>query len=603
VTVYRWRERMGCQMSGLLNKTIKYAEQNGVKRTVRHIVKRINDVRACRAFHYSLIPDADKLKAERSFQFPEKIRISIITPVYNTDLALLQEMIESVLAQTYVNWELCLADGSDAQHAQTGDICREYAQKDSRIIYRKLEANTGISGNTNAGIAMSSGEYLALLDHDDMLHPSALFEVTQAICEQKADFIYTDETTFRNKPEDAYYPHLKPDYAPDTLRGNNYICHLTVFSRTLLNKTGMFRSCCDGSQDYDMILRLTEQAEKIVHIPQILYYWRAHQESVATDVSAKPYVIEAAHKALQDHLKRSGMNGTVENTAAPSIYRIRYALQAHPLVSIIIPNKDHVDDLKKCIESIRKKTTYNHYEILIVENNSTELETFAYYHEIEKIPYIRVADWPKNYFNYAEINNYGASLAEGEYFVLLNNDTEIITPDWIQEMLMYVQREDVGAAGAKLYYPDDTIQHAGIGVGLLTVAGHYHRHFTHTHPGYMGRLLYSQNVSAVTGACLMVRRNVWEQFGGLDESFAVAFNDVDLCMRIRQAGYLIVWTPYAELYHYESKSRGLEDTPEKQQRFAGEVQRFQQRWGAELTAGDPYYNPNLTLNREDFSLR
>ena len=590
-------------MSRLLNKTVQYARQNGMRKTIRHIVKKVYNVGTCRVFHRSLIPDAGRLAAERDMQFPLKIRISIITPVYNTDESLLQDMIDSVIAQTYENWELCLADGSDEQHTRTGDICRDYAQKDSRIIYQKLAGNDGISGNTNAAIEMASGEYLALLDHDDMLHPSALFEVMKKICEQKADFIYTDETTFRQKPEDAYNPHLKPDYAPDTLRGNNYICHLTVFKRTLLNKTGLFRSCCDGSQDYDMILRLTEQAEKIVHIPKILYYWRAHQGSVAENVAVKPYVIEAAHRALRDHLERIGMKGIVENTEVPSIYRMRYTLQAQPLVSIIIPNKDYVNDLQNCITSIQQKTTYNRYEIIIVENNSIEPETFAYYHKLEKNKMVRVVYWNEKQFNYSSINNYGASLANGEYFILLNNDTEVITPDWIQEMLMYVQRPDVGVAGAKLYYPDETVQHAGIGVGLLTVAGHYHRHFARNHAGYMGRLVYSQNVSAVTAACMMIQRDVWEQLGGLDESFAVAFNDVDFCMRVRQAGYLIVWTPYAELYHYESKSRGLEDTPEKQKRFKKEIEQFQKRWKIELLEGDPYYNPGLSLDREDFSLR
>jgi len=606
VTVYRWRERMGCQMSGLLNKTIKYAEQNGVKRTVRHIVKRINDVRACRAFHYSLIPDADKLKAERSFQFPEKIRISIITPVYNTDLALLQEMIESVLAQTYVNWELCLADGSDAQHAQTGDICREYAQKDSRIIYRKLEANTGISGNTNAGIAMSSGEYLALLDHDDMLHPSALFEVTQAICEQKADFIYTDETTFRNKPEDAYYPHLKPDYAPDTLRGNNYICHLTVFSRTLLNKTGMFRSCCDGSQDYDMILRLTDNARCIVHVPKMLYYWRSHAGSVANNISAKPYAIESARNAVADHLRKHGYSHfTITSTRAfETIFKISYEIIGEPKVSIVIPNKDHVEDLQRCIKSIIEKSTWENYEIVIVENNSTTKEIFAYYEELKNNPRIKIVTY-EGEFNYSKINNFGVSHTTGDYVLLLNNDTQVITINWMEELLMYAQRPDIGAVGGKLYYADKTIQHAGvvIGLGAHRTAGHVHHKQKRENLGYMGRLCYAQNMTAVTGACLMVKKSCYEEVGGLEESFAVSLNDVDFCLKLRKAGYLNIFTPFAELYHYESISRGLDDSGEKAQRYQEESDRFRAKWAKELEAGDPYFNPNFTLDKPDFSLK
>lgn len=542
---------------------------------------------------------------QQTYAFPRCVKFSILVPLYNTPEKLLREMIASVLHQTYANWELCLADGSDSDHALVGQICQEMAQTDSRIKYQKLEKNLGISGNTNACIDMATGDYIALFDHDDLLHPYALFEMMKAICEQGADFVYTDENTFHDVPRDAYCPHFKPDFAPDTLRANNYICHFTSFSRALLDQVGRFRSECDGSQDFDMMLRLTERARKIVHIPKILYYWRASAASVASDVSAKPYVIEAAHRALRDHLKRIGLEGTVLNSPVPSMYRIKYEILSPALVSIIICTKDHIDDLKKCVTSILEKTTYPNYEIIIVENNSTEPETFAYYKELEQDPRIRVVTWesPNHEFNYSAINNYGATFAQGKYLLLLNNDTEVITPDWIQEMVMFVQRSDVGAAGAKLYYPDDTVQHAGLCIGMLTLAGHYHRGFPRQHPGYMGRLIYAHDVSAVTAACVLIRRDVWDQVGGLDESFKVAFNDVDLCMRIRQAGYLIVFTPYAELYHYESKSRGMDTTPEKRTRFVGEVTRFQKRWAKELAAGDPYFNPNFSLDDEDFTVR
>ena len=544
-------------------------------------------------------------EAQQQHTFPRPVKFSILVPLYNTPEKLLREMIASVLHQTYANWELCLADGSDSDHALVGQICQELAQTDSRIKYQKLEKNLGISGNTNACIDMATGDYIALFDHDDLLHPYALFEMMKAICDQGADFVYTDENTFHKVPRDAYFPHFKPDFAPDTLRANNYICHFTAFSRALLDQVGRFRSECDGSQDFDMMLRLTERARKIVHIPKILYYWRASAASVASDVSAKPYVIEAAHRAIRDHLKRVGLEGTVLNSPVPSMYRIKYEIPSPALVSIIICTKDHIDDLKKCVTSILNRTTYPNYEIIIVENNSTEPETFAYYKELEQDPHIRVVTWesPNHEFNYSAINNYGATFAQGKYLLLLNNDTEVITPNWIQEMVMFVQRSDVGAAGAKLYYPDNTIQHAGLGIGLLTLAGHYHRGFPRQHPGYMGRLIYAQDVSAVTAACVMIRRDVWDQVGGLDETFKVAFNDVDLCMRIRQAGYLIVFTPYAELYHYESKSRGADTDPEKRERFVGEVTRFQKRWAKELAAGDPYYNPNLSLDSEDFTVR
>lgn len=546
-----------------------------------------------------------ELDAQRNEIFSKNVKFSILVPIYNTPRKFLRKMIRSVMDQTYSNWELCLADGSDKKHTNVGTICRKYASQDKRIKYKKLEKNLGISGNTNACIEMSSGDYIALFDHDDLLHPAALYDVMIAICEKDADFIYTDENTFHKTPKDAYSPHFKPDYAPDTLRTNNYICHFTVFKKELIDKVGMFRSECDGSQDYDMVLRLTEQAKKIVHIPKILYYWRAHAASVATDISAKPYVIEAAHRALRDHLDRVGLNGTVMNTCVPSIYRIKYDIEKNGLVSIIIANKDHIDDLDKCLSSIAAKTTYKNYEIVVVENNSEDSQTWKYYDEAKKKYGIRVVEWKSENgeFNYSAINNYGVKFANGEYILLLNNDVEIISPEWIEEMLMFAQRSDVGAVGAKLYYPDNTVQHAGIGIGLLELAGHYHRNFPKEHPGYMERLIYAHNVSGVTAACIMIPRRVWDEVGGLDETFKVAFNDVDLCMKIRKSGYLIIFTPFAELYHYESKSRGLDSSPEKRERFVGEVTRFQERWKKELAAGDPYYNPNLSLDTEDFSIK
>ena len=546
---------------------------------------------------------AERERQEKT-EFPRTILFSILVPLYNTPMPFLEAMIDSVRQQTYRRWELCLADGSDGENGEVGKFCREAAEKDPRIRYRKLEKNGGISENTNACIGMATGDYLALFDHDDILHPSALFEVVNAICEEDADFLYTDETTFHETPKDAFLPHFKPDYAPDTLRGNNYICHFTVFRKNLLEKAGGgFRSEFDGSQDYDLILRLTEQAEKIRHIPKILYYWRAHRDSVAESVGAKPYVIEAAHKAIRGHLERIGLTGEVLDTKVPSIYRIRYAIEGEPLISILIPNKDHREDLKRCVDSIREKSTWKNREIIVIENNSTDEETFRYYKELEEDPRIRVVRYEGS-FNYSAVNNLGARESRGDYLLLLNNDTEIITPEWMEEMLMFAQREDVGAVGAKLYYPDGTIQHAGIGLGLLHLAGHYHRGFAGDQPGYMGRLCYAQDMSAVTAACMMIPRRVYEAAGGLDESYSVVFNDVDLCLRIRESGKLIVWTPFAELTHYESKSRGSdEDTKEKLAFFKTETKRFQTKWNVALSRGDPYYNPNLTRSKEDFTPR
>ena len=586
----------------LLNKGIRCLHENGWRYTWEKVKRKIKNQQDFAAVAKKPLFTEQELAEQRNHRFDRKIKFSIVVPLFNTPEKFLREMIQSVIDQTYSDWELCMADGSDAQHSDVERICRQYTKKDSRIKYKKLEKNLGISGNTNACLEMATGDYIGLFDHDDLLHPAALYEVMRAICEQDADFVYTDENTFHNEPKDAFCPHYKPDFAPDTLRANNYICHFTVFKKQLLEKTGVFRPECDGSQDYDMVLRLTEKAERMVHVPEILYYWRAHENSVAESVGAKPYVIEAAHKAIRDHLHRMGLQGEVLDTAVPSMYRLKYEIIGQPLISIIVPNKDHIELLERCLHSILKLTSYCNYEIIIVENNSTETETFDFYDKIRSDPHISIITW-QGEFNYSAINNYGVKHAEGKYLLLLNNDTEIISCDWIQEMLMYAQRPDVGAVGAKLYYEDDTIQHAGLGIGLLTLAGHLHRGFDRRHPGYMGRLIYAQDLSAVTFACVMIPRHVWDEVGGLDESFAVAFNDVDMCMRIRKAGYLIVWTPYAELYHYESKSRGLEDTPEKKKRFEGEVKRFQERWKNELAAGDPYYNPNLSLDREDFSLR
>ena len=583
---------------------VKHLVKDGRQEAVRRRREHEEEIRIRQAFKQRNRLTEEQRKEQEETAFPREVLISILTPLYNTPEKYLRAMIRSVQEQTYGNWELCLADGSDAQHGEVGQVCREAAGKDPRIQYRKLETNGGISENSNECIRMAKGDYLALLDHDDLLHPAALYEVMKVICEEDADMIYTDEDTFSEEPEDAYNPHFKPDFAPDNLRANNYLCHLTVFRKDLVKKAGGgFRSEYDGSQDHDLFLRLSEQAGKIRHIPRILYYWRAHRSSVAEDVSAKPYVTEAGKKAVAAHLERIGLEGEVLDGPVPSMYRIRYAIKGTPLVSILIPNKDHREDLKRCIDSIREMTTWPAWEIIIIENNSEEERTFRFYEELERDERIRVVRHGGP-FNYSAVNNFGFREAKGEQILLLNNDTEVVSLGWIEEMLMYAQREDVGAVGAKLYYPDGTIQHGGIGIGIKMLAGHWHRGEDGRSPGYFGRLTYAQDVSAVTAACMMIPRNVYEEMNGLDEGFSVVFNDVDLCLRIREAGYLIVWTPWAELTHYESKSRGAdEDTPEKKQFFLEETNRFQRKWNRVLSEGDPYYNPNLTREKEDFSLR
>ena len=533
---------------------------------------------------------------------PMKVKFSIVVPLYNTPPDFLREMIGSVQKQTYTNWELCLADGSDTAHDAVRICCMQAAEADKRIRYRHLTKNLGISGNTNAALEMSTGDHIALLDHDDILHPSALYEAARAIDSRGADLIYTDEAVFQSPDIHSIRAvHCKPDHAPDSLRGNNYICHFTVFKKALLDEVGLFRPEYDGSQDYDMILRLTEKAKMIVHIPKILYYWRVHPNSTAYDIGAKSYAIEAGRRALGDHLARIGLKGEVTSLIAAGAYRIRYELNGTPKVSVLIPSKDHADDLSKCIGSLIKKTTYPNWEIVIIDNGSTQPEVFSFYDRITKDARIRVVTWNED-FNYPKINNYGAGFAGGEYLILLNNDTQIITPEWIEEMLMFAQRGDVGAVGAKLYYPNETVQHAGVCVGIGGYAGHYFRHAERSSFGYMGRLAYAQDLSAVTAACMMIPRSVWDRLNGLDPEYTVAVNDVDLCLRIREAGYLIVWTPFAELYHYESKSRGRDDIGQNQERFQREVAMFRKRWGEELNRGDPYFNPNFSPDYEDFTI-
>lgn len=541
-----------------------------------------------------------ELRRQRETVFPEKITFSLIVPLYNTPQKFLKEMIASVKNQTYPGWELCLADGSDDAHGEVERICRSYAAEDERIRYQKLDGNFGISGNSNAALAMAQGDYIGLLDHDDLLHPAALYVVRERIAATAADFLFTDEGVFQNGPLKTVYPHFKPDYAPDSLRGNNYICHFTVFRRALLEKAGAFRSKCDGSQDFDLVLRLTEQANTVVHIPQMLYFWRACSGSTAQGAAAKPYAAEAGKCALRDHLERIGLEGEVLDAAFPTMYRIRYRVKGQPLVSIIIPSQDHRAYLEKCVGSILEKTTYPNWEIILVENGSTEPQTWEYYEELKRDSRIRVVVWDGG-FNYPAINRFGVRFARGDYYLLLNNDTEIITPEWIEEMLMFAQREDVGVVGAKLYFPNETVQHAGVCVGVPGPADHYHKGWPRDNPGYLGRLLYAQDLTAVTGACMLIPKRIWEQVGGLEERFAVAYNDIDLCMRVRRAGYLVVWTPFAELYHHESVSRGYEDTPEKRARFEREAALFCSLWKRELEAGDPYYNPNFVPGRMDFN--
>ncbi len=595
-----------CMHWGIRQKN-RIKNLGGIKGIARKCSSKNIEVKARKQHGTASFPTPEQRKEQEERKFSQEVCFSVLVPLYNTPEDFLRDMIESVKNQTYRNWELCLADGSDKEHDFVGKICKEYANGDSRIKYQKLEKNLGISGNTNACCAMATGNYIGLFDHDDVLHPSVLYYYMEAICEKNADYIYCDECTFHGKSIDNMITlHFKPDYSPDNLCANNYICHFSVFSKELLESTELFRTQFDGSQDHDMILRLTSKAKNIVHIPRLLYYWRSHKGSVAADINAKSYAITAAKGAVADYLRGKGYEHfEIESTRAfETIFRIKYPLAKKDKISIIIANRNHEEDLRRCVDSILEKSTYENWEIIVVENNSTEPKIFAYYEELKSHPKIKVITY-EGEFNYSKINNLGAKEATGEYLLFLNNDTQVITVNWLEEMLMYAQRKDVGAVGCKLYYADYTIQHAGIvlGLGAHRTAGHSHYKVNKENLGYMGRLCYAQNVSAVTGACLMVKKSLFEEVGGLEENLAVALNDVDFCLKLRGKGYWNIWTPFAELFHFESNSRGSDLEGERAKRYNAECERFKAKWGSVIDAGDPFYNVNFSLDRSDYSLK
>lgn len=582
-----------------------YIKDNGFK---AFIIKAFSKIRGER-FHYkewieSHVATERELEEQRNFKFEYNPLISILVPTYNTPKHLLIETIDSVINQSYSNWELCIADGGSSSN-DVKLVLDEYAKKDNRIKVKYLGENKGIAGNTQECYYMANGDYIGLFDHDDLLEPNALFEIAKAVNEDRdIEFIYTDEDKINEKSNYRFDPHFKQDYAIDTFRSYNYICHFSVFRKDLMDKINGFRDGYNGSQDYDIILRATREAKNIHHIPKILYSWRVHSGSTAGNPKNKMYCYDSAKKAIADDLEQRGIKGTVVDGKYIGTYEVEYDIIGDPKVSILIPTKDHIEDLNRTITSVINKTSYKNYEIIVIENNSELDDTFEYYEKIQKeFSNVKVVKWERE-FNYSAINNFGASFATGEYILLLNNDVEVINKEWLTKMLALAQREDVGCVGAKLYYPDTTIQHGGIIVGLGGAAAHAHRGFNKKSYGFFLRLGITQNLSAVTGACLLVKKSVFDEVNGLDESFEVAYNDVDFCLRVLETGRVNVWTPYAELYHYESKSRG-DDTkdPVKAKRFKGEFDRFRERYKDFLEKGDPYYNPNLTLDREDFSLR
>ena len=545
-------------------------------------------------------PTMEELQRQRDTEFEYEPLISILVPVYNTPEEFLKQMIQSVRKQTYGNWELCVANANPANETVT-EILRISSTKDERIKVKDVPENEGIAQNTNAALAIATGDYIGLLDHDDLLTPDALYEVVKAINENdRPQVLYSDEDKITMDLSEHFQPHMKPDYNKDLLRSNNYITHFFVADRMLVEEVGGEDGQYNGAQDYDLILKCTERAKGIAHIPRILYHWRVHKASTADNPASKMYAFDAGKRAIEDHLKRCGEIGEVSHEKDLGFYRVKYQVQGSPLISIIIPNKDQVKSLDKCLESI-EKSSYKNYEIIIVENNSTEDETFAYYKKIESDK-IRIVYWSDE-FNYSAINNFGVKHARGDYLLLLNNDVEVITTDWLEELTANCQRKDVGIVGARLYYPDDTIQHAGIVIGIGGVAGALFVGMPRMFTGYLHKAAIQQDLSAVTAACMMVKRSVYEELGGLEEELKVAFNDVDFCLRARDKGYLVVYDPNVELYHFESKSRGTEDSKEKIRRFQNEIEYMRSHWLELLKKGDPMYNPNLTLTKWDYSLR
>ena len=591
----------------LVKRAGKCAKERGGEALLREAGYRVDLMTKGESWQFRAdIPLKKELRAQRKETFPVMPFFSVIVPLYNTPVAYLKAMIKSVLAQSYQNFELILVDASGPAYGNVADTVKKF--NDRRVVLCKLAQNAGIAANTNIGFGEASGDYIALLDHDDTLAPHALYEMAKAINEKKADFLYSDEIVLDDSMKNLGEYHFKPDFSPDTLRGCNYITHLSVFSRALLDKIGGDeRTEYNGAQDYDLILRLTEQAASIVHIPQVLYYWRRHGGSTANDITAKPYAIEAGACAIRAQLERLGMDGGVASLPEhPGAYRVRYNVKGNPLVSVLIPSMDHTEDLKRCLDSLYRYAGYDRFEVVVIENNSTDPATMRFYdaarHHYKNLRFVRY----QGDFNFSAINNYGVKFAQGEYLLLLNNDLEILSEGFVREMLSYAQRKNVGAVGAKLFYPDDTIQHAGVFIGLGGSAGHNHKGHPRASGGDMYRLATTQNVLAVTGACLMVKKAAYIAIGGLDATnFAVAYNDVDFCLRLAAKGLLNVMTPFANAYHYESKSRG-DDTKsggEKQKRYEAEKDRFCKKYAKLIAHGDPYYNPHFTLLYENYGYK
>lgn len=619
------------------NKIKYYLKRYGFFSTLKKVFKRIFGIKENRKSNqeeYKIWIEKNTLKKEeiekqKKYKFEYEPKFSIVVPMYNTNETFFKELIDSLKSQTYSNWELCLADGSPEKN----EDLEKYYINDEKIKYKFLNSNLGISENTNEAIKMATGEYIGFLDHDDLLAENALFECVEVINKnKKVDFIYTDEDKIDENYE-RFEPYFKPDYSPETLECNNYITHFVIVKNKLIEKVGMLNSEFNGAQDFDFVLRATEKAEKVEHISKILYHWRVHNASTAYVADSKPYAFEAGIKVVQEHLKRMGRKAAAEpGQDVPGIYKIKFDVIGNPKVSILIPNKDNIKLLKNCVKSILNITTYENYEIVIIENNSEKKETFAYYKEIIKNPKIKILNFNKNTaldlngefnlknhekvletkkdinvenkkeFNYSALINFGVKNVDGEFILQLNNDTVILTKDWLEIFIGYAQNKEIGVVGARLYYEDKTIQHAGIIVGIAGIAGNALVNLPYGKHAYFGREAATRNTLAVTGACLFSRRELYSEVGFMDEEkFKVAFNDVDFCLKLHEKGYRNVYNPYVELIHYESKSRGYEVSREKQERFEKECNNFKEKWSSYIKS-DPYYNKNFSRKTCNFDI-
>ncbi len=546
----------------------------------------------------------EQLQEERKMTFSYMPLISICIPLYRTDPVFLRELMDSLLGQSYQNIEICLADGSEDDKVE--QLIRQEYERDPRVRYCHLTENRGISENTNAAFSMAQGEFIMLADHDDVVEKDACFEIVKCLNEDhEIDAVYTDEDKLMLTGGVYYSPNLKPDFNLDLLRTNNYITHIFCVRRSLLEQIGGEHSEYDGAQDYDLILRAVELARKVGHVPKVLYHWRAHPASTAGNPESKLYAYENGRRAIEAHYERTGVPAVVRQAEEIGSYRSEYQIDGEPLISIVIPNKDHKEVLERALRSIFEKSTWKRYEIIIAENHSTTPEIFAYYRELEASEHeVRIITYDEE-FNYSAINNAAAACAKGDYLLFLNNDVEVITDRWMEELLGYCQRRDVGAVGARLYYPDDRLQHCGLVVGIGGTAGHILQYTKRNSGGYFGRVVKSQDVSAVTAACMMTRRDVFEAVGGFDETLAVAYNDVDYCLKVRNAGLLVVYDAWAELYHYESLSRGSDDASadqSKHERQVREGRHLREKWPVYFASGDPYFNPNLDYNSSEYVL-